>query len=149
MARIVGEECLRLFGTQATIYSEIMQSMKNAPKQLNTPTWHRQRADKLLAAACRSSEIGGGAHKLTAARRSRRMAHYAHYSQPEEWSPPFDQPLAKAQPFFSIPFIYVSGDTLHRARWPCFFTRTTFNTITKLITDGFPQYPTLQLRPSK
>src|SRR6218665_168039 len=88
-----------------------MQSMKNATKQLNTPTWHRQRADKLLAAACRSSEIGGGAHKLTAARRSRRRAHYAHYSQPEEWSPPFVQLLAKAQPFFYIPFIYVAPVT--------------------------------------
>jgi len=35
---------------------------------VTTPTWHRRCADKLLAAAaCRSSNIGVGAHKLTAA----------------------------------------------------------------------------------
>ena len=53
-----------------SICSEIMQSIKNATKYLNTPTWHRRSVDKLsvAAAARRSSKFGGsGAHKLTAA----------------------------------------------------------------------------------
>jgi len=35
-------QCLLLFRTEATIYSEIMQSMKTATNQLNTPAWHRR-----------------------------------------------------------------------------------------------------------
>jgi len=55
---------------QPLFYSEIMQSMTIATKYLNTPTWHRQRADKLSAAAARRSSKIRGAHKLTAARQT-------------------------------------------------------------------------------
>src|SRR6218665_907310 len=47
-----------------------MQCMRKTTKQLNTQTLHRRRADKLSAAARRSSKIFGGSHKLTAARQA-------------------------------------------------------------------------------
>jgi len=46
--------CILQFRTKAKIYSEIMQHMKNARKQLKTPAWHRRRADNLSAAARRA-----------------------------------------------------------------------------------------------
>ena len=33
------------FRTETKIYSQIMQNMRNARKQLKTPAWHRRRAD--------------------------------------------------------------------------------------------------------
>src|SRR5688572_7573147 len=73
--------CLLLLPTEATIYREIMQNMKNATKQLNTSAWHRRRAEDLSAAASarRSTKIGGGGVQIisaAAARRGRRRALY-------------------------------------------------------------------------
>jgi len=51
LGSIVSERSLLLFRSKATIYGEIMQHMKNATKQRNTPAWHRRRANRSSAAA--------------------------------------------------------------------------------------------------
>src|SRR6218665_594289 len=44
--------------------------IKNSPKIITQQQWYRRRADKLSAAARRSTKVGGGgAHKLSAAAR--------------------------------------------------------------------------------
>jgi len=72
LARIVNERYLT---------SEIMKSMKNATQHLNKPVWSRRRTDKLSAAAVlRPSKLGGGAHKLPAARPGQRSVLGLHSS---------------------------------------------------------------------
>src|SRR6218665_3775703 len=62
---------LRLF---APVQFEILV-IENCNKITTQQQWHRRRADKLSAAARRSTKVGGGAHKFSAAaRRGRRMA---------------------------------------------------------------------------
>jgi len=63
LARIVVEKYLLVFCTEATIYSEIMQSIQ---KQQNNSTHQNGIGELSAAAARRSSKIGDGARKLTA-----------------------------------------------------------------------------------
>src|SRR6218665_2575714 len=73
LVRIVDEKCLLLFCTEATVCSEIMQKHEICNKiikhtKMAWPTNYRPQRRR------RSSKIGGGVYKLTAAAAERRRA---------------------------------------------------------------------------